>query len=231
MKVKPATTPWLRRARWAVGLAALACAGVGLLWVYRSVLAGDVVGALAGAGLCLGVLALELAAGALLRLGGLVLRCAQRLDAIENHVAALEASIDALENALGLPVDLTEVGSGDAERLVAARIERDAFPRLVQPSGGPPRPDTDVPAEAEPTGSTITGQRELDRLVGKEMERLRAEFGELVREEDFAGALRTGERIETLFPDSVLARQFNSIRPHLLRRASGADPQKPASAM
>lgn len=212
-------------------MAAVACLALALLWGFRALAARDVVGAVGAAALCLGVLALDLVAAAVLRLGGLILRCAQRLDAIEDRVAALEVSTDALEQALGQPVDLTEVGSGDAAPLVAARVERHVFPRLVRPAVEPAGPDAGLPTTPPAVGSTITGQRELDQLVRKEMERLRTEFAEMVRQEDFAGALHAGERIRTLFPDSALAEQFESIRQHLTRRASEQEPRQPASAV
>ena len=240
MNVRPATTPWLRRARWAVGLAAAACVGLGLHWVYRAALAGDVSGALAGTALCLGVLALDYAAAAVLRMGGLVLRSIQRIENIEHRLSALEVSIDALEHTAARPVDLTGVGTGDATSLVAAQVDRDVFPRLApeptdhtgkhaaQPAS-PKAPD--APGAPDAAAASIASQRELDQLVRREMDRLRAEFAELVRQEDYAAALRTGQRIETLFPDSALAEQFQSIQPHLLRRAAGDTPQEPASAM
>ena len=237
MNVRPATTPWLRRARWAVGLAAAACVGLGLHWVYRAALAGDVSEALAGTALCLGVLALDYAAAAVLRMGGLVLRSIQRIENIEHRLSALEVSIDALEHTAARPVDLTGVGTGDATSLVAAQVDRDVFPRLApeltdhtgQHAAQPAPPK--APGAPDAAAASIASQRELDQLVRREMDRLRAEFAELVRQEDYAAALRTGQRIETLFPDSALAEQFQSIQPHLLRRAAGDAPQEPASAM
>ena len=40
----------------------------------------------------------------------------------------------------------------------------------------------------------------------------------LVRSRNFEAALLTGEEIARAFPDSSMARQFESIRPHLQRR-------------
>ncbi|HUU85801.1 MAG TPA: hypothetical protein VM243_20075, partial [Phycisphaerae bacterium] len=56
------TRRWLQQARWAAVIVALLCCAVGLIWVYRSAMVGDVFGALAGAGLCLGIIALDVLA-------------------------------------------------------------------------------------------------------------------------------------------------------------------------
>ncbi len=234
MHVNPATTPWLRRARWAVAITALACVGVGLHWVYRAAMVGDVADAMAAAALCLAVLALDFVAGAVLRMGGLVLRSTRRIEDVENRLAALEVTLESLEEAMAQNVDLTKVGSGVVEPLVAGRIDRDVFPRLVQA-----RHHEDTARQAEPAaqmtavdvGSAISGQAELERLVRQEMERLRAEFAGQVRRGDYQAALHTGHRIETLFPDSALAEQFQSIREHLLRRAPEASGRESASAV
>ena len=224
MAPEPATTPWLRRARWAVALAAIACLAAGLIWTYRSAMAGEVLEAVAGAAFCLSVIALACAAGAVLRLGGVMLRCAGRLDGLETRVASLEVTLDAFAEG----PDLAAVDRQKAEALVAARLDRDAFPRLV--SGQ----DEQTLEKRGPHGapSPVTaGQRRLEQLARREMVRLRDQFGGFVRSGDYAAALGTGERIVSLFPESDLAAQFKAIRQHLLHRASGASPDEHASVI
>ena len=117
------------------------------------------------------------------------------------------------------------VGRLTAGGLVTEPLGRDTFLRLSPTEDDEEReasPDSPPggPSSAEPIPASNDGQRELDRLVHLEMNRLRAEFAGQVRGGDYAGALRTGERIATLFPESTLAREFDSIREPLQRRAA-----------
>ncbi|MCP4247716.1 MAG: hypothetical protein GY778_11765 [bacterium] len=238
-----ATTAWLRRARWAVAAAALICVAAGLIWVYRAALVGDVMGAASGAAICLGVIVLDYCAAGVLRLGGKVLRNTRRLDETQRRLEELARSVDAGNEA----AFVAAVGRENVEALVAARLDRDAFPRLVSFDRGHPvtqqspaepkdrsAPTADAdsaPAESvDPTDSAANpepvadedaleaGDAELERLVHKEMLRLRDEFGQFVRAGDYASALTTGDRIVALFPDSPLAADFRAIRMHLQRR-------------
>ncbi len=227
----PSTTPWLRRARWAVGLGAIACVPVGLSWVYNSAIQRDIAGAIAGAGLCLGVLALEFMAGSLLRMGGMVLRSVRRIESMETRLTDLETAIAELDDSIIQTTDLTTAGDR-AHELIAGYTDRPPFPRLATPTDG----EADRQQLAKPpirgTATTLLdSQHQLDALVQAEMEELRSDFATRFRQGDFAGAVRIGERIVTLFPDSVLADEFKRIRVHLLRRADSESPDKPASAM
>lgn len=224
MTPEPVTTPWLRRVRWAVALAAVACLAAGLIWVYRSAMAGEVLKAVAGAAFCLSVIALDCAAGAVLRLGGVMLRCARRLDNLESRMASVEVTLDAFTEA----PDLAPVDRHKAEALVAARLDQDAFPRLI--NSGDEQTLEERGAEVASSPATA-GQRRLEQLARREMVRLRDEFAGFVRNGDYAAALATGERIVTLFPESELAAQFQSIREHLLRRASSVSPDEHASVI
>lgn len=206
MSTNPSTTPWLRSARWAAIVAGVAWAAVGLVWVYKAAVSGNVLGAVAGAGLCVAVIILDCVAAAILRLGGIVLRSARRIEAMESRLTNLELALAEQEET----VNLSEAGSGDPSALVAANLDEDAFPRLLSEAA-------EAPADAAPPP---TVSKELEQLVMAEMGRLREEFALLVQQGDFSGALQTGERIATLFPDSNLASEYLSIREHLQRRAA-----------
>jgi hypothetical protein len=223
---EPATTPWLRRARWAVAVAAVACLAAGLIWVYRCAVAGKVLEGVAGGALCLGVIALDRAAGAVLRLAGLVLRCARRLDSLESRLAAMEVALEAdTESA-----DWAAIGKENAEALIAARLDRDTFPRLVNSASRDGRA-TEAHRPDSAAAKVTASQRQLEELARRELVRLRNEFADQVRKGDYAAAMRTGERIVALFPESDLATQFQTLRKHLLRRASGAAPDEHASVV
>ena len=233
MGVDVPTSRWLHRARWAAALVAIACCVVGVIWVYRAATAGDVFGALAGAGLCLGIIALDALAAAVFRLGALILRCTRRMEELDARLSAFELAADRTARAVNLVTD----ENMEAASLAAASLDRDMFPRLSavdddeeETHVSEDRPPAETGA-AEPIPASNDGQQELDRLVHLEMNRLRDEFGGQVRSGDYAGALRTGERIATLFPDSTLAREFESVREPLTRRAAAPPADKPAEAV
>lgn len=225
---------WLRRGRWAAALVAIACCAAGVIWVYRAATAGDALGAVAAAGLCLGIVTLGALVAAAFRLGGLTLRCMRQVERLEARLTALELSVERTSRAMDLVID----ENVDAASLVAATLERDTFPRLSAANDHQDHEEAVAedhapaePAAAQPIGASSDGQQELDRLVHREMNRLRDEFADRVRGGDYAGALGTGERIATLFPDSALAREFESIRQHLQRRALTSSADERASAV
>lgn len=210
IRTTSATTPWLRWARWASVLAAISWAAVGLAWVYKSAISGDLLGAVAGAGLCLAVIILDCVAVAILRLGGIVLRSARRLEQLETRVAGIEALLD--DYAM---TDLSaERQPGSPDELVAANLEDAAFPRLM------PAEEEAAAHHQERQESAPAAESELEELVRAEMERLREEFAGFVHNGQLAAALETGERISQLFPESRLAEQFLGIREHLRRRVA-----------
>jgi len=62
----------------------------------------------------------------------------------------------------------------------------------------------------------------LDALTDRVAGRLRDEFAALVRREDYRAALRKGDEIAALLPESRMCRDFESLRPHLEARAADA---------
>ncbi len=204
-------TPWLRRMRWTARATALLAVGWGLVWVYRSALAGDVSAALAGAGLCLAGLVLEVVSAAVSRLGSLALRSSRRTDALEARLARLSLAMEELDDSVIGEMDLME-GGDHVDELVAAHLDQPMFPRLVAGA------DSDVAA-------LQTEQQELERLVRRELERLQGQFASLVRSGEYAAALQAGDRIVALFPNSSLAQEFQSVRSHLTRRALDEGPE------
>jgi hypothetical protein len=190
-------------------LAALSCAGVGLIWSYRAAMAGDVLGAIAAAALCVGVIALDAVAAAVMRLANQVFRCARRIDNLEKRLAASVRAPGAEETA----VELENSRASRMSEIVAANVEKDAYPRLVRPTA------SDVSAD-QSHNADLSDSDILDSIVSGEMQRLRRDFAAAIRNSDFAKAESIGERIVTLFPDSKLAQEFELIREHLARRAT-----------
>ena len=82
----------------------------GLIWVHGSALAGEVPGALAGAGLCVFGLVLEVLGGAVSRLGSLALQSARRADALEARLADLARVIEELDDSAIGDLNLMEGG-------------------------------------------------------------------------------------------------------------------------
>ncbi|HEY3241971.1 MAG TPA: hypothetical protein VGM03_01350 [Phycisphaerae bacterium] len=123
-----------------------------------------------------------------------------RRDLLEIHerLNALEAFVDLCR----AEVNLSATGTGDPAPLVAATLERDTFPRIVLPDSRAPDDHGDQAGVYD---------RDLSN-------RLRQRFGDQVRAGDYAGALDTGIEMLRAFPGSALAREFQSIRPHLEAR-------------
>ena len=64
----------------------------------------------------------------------------------------------------------------------------------------------------------VVGLRdELPRVMERAESALRAAFAECVRSRDFAGAVTVGDRITESLPESRIARDYDAIKPHLLR--------------
>jgi hypothetical protein len=202
-------------------LAAVAWAVVGVLWVYKFAVAGNVLGAVAAAGLCLAVIILDCVAASVLRLGGVVLRTARRIEQVERRIATVEAVLEEQIEA----IDLAAAGRGDPGPILAANLDGSTFPRLLTDE------DEEAPADEGYEAAPATPDEELDLMVRSEMNRLRDDFAGFVRIGDYAAAIRTGERIVTLFPDSHLAEDFQSLRELLLQRTSSATRDDQASAI
>lgn len=60
----------------------------------------------------------------------------------------------------------------------------------------------------------------LDALTARVAEELRNQFVAMIQAEQFSAALRTGEEIVRVLPDSRMRRDFEAIRPHLEARAA-----------
>lgn len=64
----------------------------------------------------------------------------------------------------------------------------------------------------------VVGLRdELPRIMERAESALREAFAECVRSRDFAGAVTVGDRITESLPESRIARDYDAIKPHLLR--------------
>ena len=72
--------------------------------------------------------------------------------------------------------------------------------------------DTADPA----TVALLTAQ--LKQLSGRTEKALRQAFSKRIRERDYSGAIEVGERIRSLWPNESVARDFERIKPYLLRR-------------
>ena len=59
---------------------------------------------------------------------------------------------------------------------------------------------------------------QLQQLRNRAEKNLREAFSRRIREGDYAGALEVGEQICNLWPDEGIARDFERIRPYLLRK-------------
>ena len=66
-------------------------------------------------------------------------------------------------------------------------------------------------------------EEQLARLKEEKSRTLREEFASLVRNRDFKTAMRKGEEIVELFPDSRMTVDYKSILPHLQRRERQAE--------
>lgn len=248
---------WLRNAQIAVyafmGVAAVS----GLSYVFYSAFMGNALGAVLGAISAIGGVTLSFLALAAVRFGEIVLARGRHVDALLARLEALEAAFEAQ----GVPVDLARIGAAEADQLVAANLDRDVFPRLVksapaetQPSGAQP---VEVPSllelqwqSAYQNGDVAACRRVLQALRefldAPQLERmeeglramslaksaqLRDDFARLVRLRNYDAALLTGDEIARAFPDTAMAREFNDLRPHLIRRAQGADVGQHAPAI
>ena len=73
-------------------------------------------------------------------------------------------------------------------------------------------------------------QAELDRLIKRVEGELRRRFASRVREGDYSAAIDVGREILTRLPESPIARDYQQIEPHLIRRAGDPVPTSdPAS--
>ncbi len=136
----------MRNAHIAVYAFMSVCALSGLCYMFYSAFAGQVFPAIAGALVAIGGVTVGCLALAAVRFGAVLV---VRTERTEHLVARVEALENALE-AQGVTVDLSRAGAGDPEKLVAANVPGDGFPRLVRPEPGkPPAEPTAVSAHED----------------------------------------------------------------------------------
>lgn len=256
---------WMRNAHIAVYAFMSVCALSGLCFVFYSAFVGQVLRAIGGALIAMGGITVGFLSLAAVRFGAVLVA---RTERIERLIARVEAVENSLETQ-GVPIDLSRVGTGNPEKLVAANVPRDGFPRLVRheplkPPAGPTSalPNAGAAVErrsreehqwqlAYQNGDIAACRRTLDRLrelleperivgleegllaMGREKAaQLREDFGKMVRSRNYEAALMLGEQIAELFPESAMACEFQTIRPHLTERAEQQkEPQSVSAVM
>lgn len=72
------------------------------------------------------------------------------------------------------------------------------------------------------TATVLPLSQQLQELTERTEARLRGEFAKAVRDRDFACALGVGDQLCRLMPDLPTTREFEALRPHLLRKLNGA---------
>ena len=80
-----------------------------------------------------------------------------------------------------------------------------------------------LPADTDP-GVVRTMQDQLHQATVETQRSLRARFAQCVRERRLAAALTIGEQIREQLPGTVMAGDFERLRPHLMKRIAGTDP-------
>ncbi|HRX83902.1 MAG TPA: hypothetical protein P5572_02665 [Phycisphaerae bacterium] len=98
---------------------------------------------------------------------------------------------------------------------VTERSPRVEVPEVDKTPVSPP-PDPEPPTPQPPPVEPPSNDRLADAAA------LRDEFAALVQSAQFAAAIRKGEEIVALVPDSRMAHDFNLLRPHLEARAAEA---------
>lgn len=147
-------------------------------------------------------------------------------EAAQQRWTDVQKRLDAMELLLeesAFSVDLSALGRGDPSILVAANTTDNAFPRIAPAPGAA----TTSPSVVEPNESAQEGNSEepMEPAPAGPIERhsrddLRSMFRESISLGDFAAALAVGEEILTVYPDSAMAAQFQTIRDNIRRRAS-----------
>lgn len=220
----------------------LACFYVlaGLAVAVSTAVAGDPVGAFLGFLIVTGTIAIAVAFNMLFHLESTARRTQQSMDEI---LRRLEPSADdlqpATQRAMSLPkdtevtiLDLAAIGPGDPSLLAAVRLDRDLFPRLVTAMENHPPARSEVATDPGGVGHNEIGNREIGSSPSAGLDgwesgaqgfrddtpgeaQLRQEFAEMIRRQDFAGALAVGRRIVAILPNRDIAREFLEIEPLL----------------
>ncbi|MFH0980066.1 MAG: hypothetical protein V2A79_00820 [Planctomycetota bacterium] len=205
---------WMRNAHIAVYSFMSVCALSGLSYVFYAAFGGQVVRAIAGAVVATGGVAVGFLALAAVRFGAMLVARTERIELLVSRLEALEQAMEVQ----GVAVDLARAGAGDPEKLVAASVGGDGFPRLVRP---------ETPAPPQPSEEREERLRAMRRAKALQ---LREDFARLVRSRDYEGALSAGAQMVELFPESAMAREFQTLRPRLREGANFRKPARPASA-
>lgn len=196
------------------------------------------------------------------RLDRLAAHTSGRPQTVSGVDATATPAPSAPDDARELWMDLAALGTGDAGTITAATLDRGVFPRLVTTMDQaeveePPRHGLttrnllndwqaavrqgDLPAcrrivstlmdtADAATMAPLTAQ--LQAMTDRAEASLREQFAAQVRRGDYAAALATGDQMAALLPDRPVAREYEALRPHLLRRAQVAEaPQPPPLAV
>jgi hypothetical protein len=155
-----------RRTRTTLYVITAVYVGIGFFLAVPAAVSGDRLTAFLGFLIISGALAAAAVVGAVIRLTTRITAGGECFEEIRHRLERIECALEALaspgsEGVDAALVDLASFGKGDPGALVAARLDRDAFPRLVttmeeQPpasSGMDPRLATDTGWPA-PSGST-----------------------------------------------------------------------------
>ncbi len=135
---------WMRNAHVAVYAFMSVCALSGLCYMFHSAFAGQVFPAVAGALVAIGGVTLGCLALVAVRFGAVLVARTERIEHLVTRVEALESALEVQ----GVTVDLLQTGAGDPEKLVAANVPDDGFPRLARPEpANPPAQPTTVSSD------------------------------------------------------------------------------------
>lgn len=138
------------------------------------------------------------------------------IEAIE-EIRSLHERLDMLESTVELhsaQAGLSATLVDDLSALVAGKLQQARYPRIVsdEDEGEPDLTEAESAERAEAIEEETAAVASRDPVV------LRAEFGDLVRNHQYADALSKGRQIASMFPESRMATDFENIRSHLERR-------------
>ena len=141
------TVAWMRNAQMALYLFMAVAALSGLTYLFAAAFAGQVLRAIVGALVAVGGVAAGLMGLTALRFAVLMAARTRPLDQVVARVTALESAVEHQV----VTVDLARGNAEPPDKLVAANVELDAFPRLVRPD------PADLPAEPGASPQPVEG--------------------------------------------------------------------------
>jgi|GEM_PF-6661502 len=273
---------FVNRSKWGVLIVAHIYVIVGLYFMYRAAMAGQVFNAVLGLLFVAGTLGVAMLLHYLLGIAVWWISVWEQLSELRVQLCKLDRTVQTLTSpeAHSPTVDVAASDPANAHDLVAATVNRDSYPRLVEqmtkPAGGlePDVPET-APGDAESAtrkiqrssdGNPVTDElprdvahlnlyrqwrmavrrgdvgecrkilsawrdvaaeqfvarrtAEFNVLVGQTSRKLRDLFSHCLQQGRYVEALEVGDRILRQLPSSRIARDFQTIKPHLQRRAS-----------